>query len=88
MKKAVLLSALLTSLLAAAGVPEDPVTVTTDTREYCLSLADRITARGTMTPYAEMLWQRGRTMCEQDRVRDGLNRLRRALLLLRGVPHD
>ncbi|WP_158745927.1 hypothetical protein [Acidisphaera sp. L21] len=61
------------------------MTVTTDTPEYCLGLAGRMDAQGSMTPNARVLWERGRTMCEHGHVRGGLARLRRAMLVMRGA---
>ena len=61
------------------------MTVTTDTPEYCLSLADHLDAQGQMTRNARVLWQRGRSMCEHGHVRLGLAHLRRAMMVMRGA---
>ena len=63
-----------------------PLRVTTDTVEYCGHLAGRIAVaqRTTTTanPEAESLAAQGRHMCEIGRIRGGIARLRRALLML------
>ncbi len=64
---------------------QDAVTVTTDTAEYCLGLADRMDTEGDMPAHARVLWRSGRTMCENGHVRGGLLRLRRAMQMLRGT---
>ncbi len=64
---------------------QDPMTVTTDTSEYCLGLADRMDTDADMPPHARVLWRSGRTMCEHGHVRGGLLRLRRAMQMLRGA---
>ncbi len=70
--------------LAGPASSQVPMPVTTDTKEYCLALADRM-AGGEMPPHARLLWRHGREMCDHGQVRDGLARLRRAMLMLRGV---
>jgi hypothetical protein len=60
-----------------------PMVVTSDTRAYCLSLSDRIDRYGTMPQEVRELETEGRELCEQGRVRGGINRLRRALMVLR-----
>ncbi len=64
---------------------QEPMMITTDTMEYCISLADRMASEGEMPPHARVLWRNGRAMCEHGRVRDGLARLRRAMLMIKGV---
>lgn len=60
-----------------------PMVVTSDTRAYCLSLSDRIHHYGAMPQEVRELETEGRDLCEQGRVRGGINRLRRALMVLR-----
>lgn len=60
-----------------------PMVVTSDTRAYCLSLSDRIHRYGVMPQEVRELETEGRDLCEQGRVRGGINRLRRALMVLR-----
>lgn len=62
---------------------DTPMVVTSDTRAYCLSLSDRIDRYGTMPQEVRDLETEGRDLCEQGRVRGGINRLRRALMVLR-----
>ena len=69
---------------ANAQDAQDPMTITTDTPEYCIGLADRL-ASGEMPPHARVLWRSGRLMCEQGDVRHGLARIRRALMMVQGV---
>ena len=85
MKKRTLLGAAVLTLMAGRAAAQEPMTVTTDTVEYCIALADRMGSEGGMPPHARVLWRNGRAMCEQGHVRDGLVRLRRAMLMLRGV---
>ena len=85
MMRWIVLSAALGGCLAGAPPADDPMTVTTDTLEYCLNLAEQMGAQGPMPPNARMLWQNGRTLCEHGHVRGGLARLRRAMLVIRGA---
>lgn len=62
---------------------DPPMVVTSDTRAYCLSLSDRINRYGAMPREVRELETEGRDLCEQGRVRGGINRLRRALMVLR-----
>jgi hypothetical protein len=64
-----------------------PAWVTTDTPEYCQTLAERVARAELARPNAprqvEELAQEGHQMCSTGRIRGGLVRLRRALLMLR-----
>ncbi len=76
-------------ILAAVGWPfatraQSPMTVTTDTSGYCLSLARRMEDAGAMPPQVRVLWQEGRDMCQRGHIRGGLARLRRAMMIVRG----
>jgi hypothetical protein len=68
------------------AAPPGPLTVTTDTAEYCNSLAGRVAAeqrnRPAAQPEAQRLADEGQRMCDAGLIRGGLTRLRRALLLL------
>ena len=79
-----LLSVAAIVLVAGPASSQDPMTITTDTMEYCITLADRM-AETDMPPHARLLWRNGRAMCEHGQVRDGLARLRRAMLMIKGV---
>ncbi len=70
---------------ATLAPEQDPMTVTTDTSDYCLSLADRMDTEGDMPAHARVLWRTGRSMCEHGHVRSGLLRLRRAMQMQRGA---
>jgi hypothetical protein len=67
--------------------PTGPLKVTTDTPEYCDSLASQFAAarssRHSAQPEVEKLAQEGQHMCNTGLIRGGLARLRRALLMLR-----
>ena len=85
MMKHIVLGAALAGCVAGGSPADDPMTVTTDTPEYCLSLAAHMESQGEMTPNARVLWQRGRSMCEHGHIRGGLARLRRAMMVIRGA---
>ena len=85
MMKALALSATLAGHLGGTALIEEPMTVTTDTPEYCLSLADQMQAQGPMSNNAYTLWQDGRLLCQRGHVRRGLARLRRAMMVIRGA---
>ena len=61
------------------------MTVTSDTKDYCLSLATRVDATRAVPPHARTLSQLGRTMCDSGHVRGGLFRLRRAMQIIHGA---
>ncbi len=79
------LLATLSVAMPAPAFADGPIPVTTDTAEYCIELADRLAEQPDMPPHAQLLWQSGRNMCEHGHVRGGLARLRRAMLMVRGV---
>ncbi len=85
MIKTLALGAALAGHLGGTALVEDPMTVTTDTPEYCLSLADQMQTQGPMSANAYTLWQDGRLLCEHGHIRRGLARLRRAMMVIRGV---
>jgi hypothetical protein len=64
-----------------------PVRVTSDTPEYCETLAQRVARAEQARPNAprqvEELAEEGHQMCNTGLIRGGLVRLRRALLMLR-----
>ncbi len=63
-----------------------PVTVTTDSVDYCNTLAHRLPPAASAE--VARLWQEGKSMCDQGHVRSGIMQLRRALLLARGEKPD
>jgi len=70
----------------AAQIVTAPV-VTTDTREYCNSLRDRVSMllhEATTPPPNEVfdLSVQGQRMCDHGQPRGGIQRLRRALMLM------
>ncbi len=88
MRGALLLSLALT-LSTPASAAEEPVRVTTDTREYCSLLVARLSAlpEGQTEP-ARSLGADGWRLCETGHVRAGVARLRRALRLAQaGAAH-
>ena len=84
MKWAIILAAGLGSYPLAVQRVDEPVPVTTDTSGYCLSLARRMEAEGTLPPQIRVLWEEGRDMCLRGHIRGGLARLRRAMMIHRG----
>ncbi len=73
--------------LQAADPPADrPMAVTTDTAEYCATLA-RL-AGGAPNPPADArrLLVEGKEMCDRGEIRGGIARLRRALVVERHRP--
>jgi hypothetical protein len=74
----------------APGVPGSasgaPLEVTSDTPEYCLRLLDRVVdmvhASAAPPPEATRLSSEGERMCDQGQTRGGIQRLRRAWVLL------
>jgi hypothetical protein len=69
------------------AAPPAPMRVTTDTTEYCDTLASRVAqaeqAKPRTPPQVEELAEEGHHMCAAGLIRGGLVRLRRALMLLR-----
>lgn len=89
------LPVLLVSLLLAPGAvraqesrdAQAPMEVTTDTGTYCSSLWEQIRAHGDLPREVRDLQAEGRELCSAGQVRGGINRLRRALMVLHaGVP--
>lgn len=81
---AAVLLCLLAPLPGAAAEDTAPVRVTTDTREYCLALAERFAAlRAVAPPSALALAADGMRLCGNGHVRTGVARLRRAIRLAR-----
>ena len=83
---------MLASFAPGGAVAEDPpMSVTTDTLEYCLQLHGRVDemVRVAATPPPELtsLATEGRRLCEQGQLRGGILRLRRALMLLLDQKH-
>lgn len=77
----------------ASVVPaeDDPTRVLTDTPAYCLQLrlmVEEVLRQSTTPPPwgVAMLATDGERMCEQGLIRGGVNRLRRALVLLGAAP--
>ncbi len=85
MRKTILASVIVPACLSQSVMAQDPMPVTTDTAEYCITLADRMDAQGEMPPHARLLWASGRELCQHGHVRGGLIHLRRAMLMLRGA---
>ena len=63
--------------------PVAPMVVTTVTGTYCLSLWQQIRDHGVLPRQVRDLQTEGRELCRQGQVRGGINRLRRALMVLR-----
>ena len=69
-------------VMAPARAAEQPVTVTTDTQEYCSILGARLSVlpEAQLEP-ARSIGADGRRLCESGHVRAGVARLRSALRL-------
>ena len=90
-----LLAAVLLALGAATALSQPappppsagPAWVTSDTREFCERLAERVAraeqARPDPPRQVEELAEEGHSMCAVGLIRGGLVRLRRALMMLR-----
>ncbi|HVZ08810.1 hypothetical protein [Rhodopila sp.] len=70
-----------------AGAPSDAVDVTTDTLTYCHHLSDEVSARVKSAaiappPEVAVLAGEGDRLCDEGQVRGGIQRLRRAWLLV------
>ncbi len=64
--------------------PMSAETITSDTVDYCDSLADKIQAVQDVPADAHALLIQGRAMCERGHVVGGLRRLRLALMIMHG----
>lgn len=60
-----------------------PMVVTTDTSAYCLRLWQQIHAHAPLPREVRELQSEGMDLCNGGQVRGGINRLRRALMMLR-----
>ncbi len=69
--------------VSVATPGEVPVQVTTDTAGYCAHLARRMALTPQPSTQAARLAAEGRALCGRGDVRDGIRRLREALLLSR-----
>jgi len=69
-------------------LPGVPMVVTSDTRAYCLTLADQVDHSGSLPPDVHALRDEGRALCADGHVRRGINRLRHALMALRAEHQD
>lgn len=68
-------------------VPGAPVEVTSDTREYCLELLDRVSdlvrlSAAPVPPDVTTLSTEGEKLCDNGQLRGGILRLRRALMMM------
>ena len=66
----------------AAAQEQPPITLTSDTPEYCAQLARQVVDHHSAAPEVVRLLDEGREMCEQGEVRRGIRQLRRALVML------
>jgi hypothetical protein len=78
-----LLAASATLSCGVAWAQETPVSVITDTWEYCSQLEARIAQRPNHPGEVRRLELEGRRMCDHGDVRGGIARLRQALVLLK-----
>ena len=77
--------------------PATPMVVTSDTDAYCQTLLAEIHTYPVLPPTVQALEQDGSRLCDNGLVRSGINRLRRALMVLHSghaapdrdaTPHD
>lgn len=71
----------------AAGQPDAPLRVTTDSVEYCGWLADKVETYPDPPDEVRILLVEGRRMCSNGHVIGGVARLRLAVTIMRGDPH-
>lgn len=80
--------------LPSAALSEDtPSMITTDTPAYCGELLDHLAAlvhlsRGPPSDRVLLLSDEGRRMCESGQTRNGIARLRRAIMLLKQLEDE
>lgn len=69
---------------AAPAAPADSRTmiVTSDSGAYCHTLSEAVAAHGDLPREVKELKTQGDGLCDEGQVRGGINRLRRALLML------
>ncbi len=83
---------LLTGAALQADAQTAPLEVTTDTPAYCQHLSDQVgrRVRAVQTPPQEVvrLTDEGDRLCDEGQVRGGIQRLRRALLLMTNPDHQ
>ena len=72
-----------------ASTEDAPVLeVTTDSRAYCQTLSRQIETYRNLPREVRDLQLEGRTLCSEGQVRGGINRLRRALMVMRAQADD
>ncbi len=85
-----LCSALALALPARSEAPEPPadrpMAVTSDTADYCATLARLVGQAPSPTADARRLLADGQDMCARGKIRGGIARLRRALIIERHRP--
>src|SRR5690349_20489229 len=74
-----------------AAAQSTPLSLTTDTPEYCRHLIDLLSrkvraAAGPLAPDVSVLSSDVRRMCDEGQVRRGILRLRRELVLMQSPP--
>ncbi|TLU72933.1 hypothetical protein [Lichenicoccus roseus] len=69
-----------------AGQPAGPLVITTDSDAYCQTLTKAIDGHRPLPREVSDLERQGQALCGSGRVRSGIVRLRRALLVLQGSP--
>lgn len=75
---------LLLALSVVAAARAQPMTVTTDTPEYCATLAQRLTAKPVADERIRTMIADGRRMCATGHVRGGVAMLRHCVMMLGG----
>ncbi|WP_428374776.1 hypothetical protein [Lichenicoccus sp.] len=73
----------------AAASPAGALVITTDSDAYCRTLSKAIDAHGALPREVSDLERQGEGLCGAGKIRSGIVRLRRALLVLRKqLPRD
>ncbi len=73
-------------VLPGVTLAQAPEHVTSDTKDYCFALAQRLDETGAMPAQVRQLWLDGRMMCEHGKVQGGLLRLRHAMMIMHNGP--
>jgi hypothetical protein len=77
------LCAALPALSSPAARSQEPPAqiITTDTLEYCINLQQMVVQRGSRLAEVRRLLVEGKRMCDHGDIREGITRLRQALVI-------
>jgi len=71
--------------LALQATAQDASLITSDTEDYCVRLAAQLAAQPNRPRQALELHEQGVALCAQGRPREGINRLRHEVLIMRAI---